>query len=179
MSEGYKVCEFCMHSRRPASFALDSWWPALSGPWCKFCEREFRGTQGPADLTEARKRLDGDEDEFREWLHGLVHQHANAAYERHHGQARPPYWWRPESEREHLVTLFADETRTLTAEEEYRELVHRVAGTRPELTPGMRDELLSIIRKSRARQASETPATRSGQPDQGQDDGTRTPEAAV
>jgi hypothetical protein len=38
-----------------------------------------------------------------------------------------------------------------TPDEEYRELVRRVAESRPQLTEGQRDELAAIIRASRVR----------------------------
>ena len=72
---------------------------------------------------------------------------------------------------------------TSAAADAYRELVRRVAKTRPGLTAEVRDELTSIIRRSRARRAAvnvpQAPATRSGRAGQDRASGSRTRGAAA
>jgi hypothetical protein len=74
-------------------------------------------------------------------------------------------------------------------DEAYRKLVRKVAASRPPFTEEQRDELALIISRSRMRRRAVqeepglTPAaessTRSGQADQDQASGSRTPEAAA
>ena len=67
-----RVCEYCLKSRLESSFkpAPPGWEHSNPiGPWCKFCDQEFRfETSAPGDLAASLAAIMDPQVDYHEWI---------------------------------------------------------------------------------------------------------------